>query len=238
MTSIERAKAFLSDKVKKTALVILPLAAATLSAHAGTITPTFSLDSGSSFNASGAAIPSSSSVGAFTFPGGISLFGSSIFTVTSSGFGTGSSCGNICTGFYAFGSGAGVFPSDTLPVTYDFNATASNEDLMVWDVYACIESTNGESCNDVGGVTSGGEVTGSFDISGLNGATLQSWFAGLQVDFASGWGYTSNDTITVDVPGVTSVDLGPASVPEPATGWMLATAGGVWALLRRRYRRR
>lgn len=248
MTSIERAKAFLNDKVKKTALVILPLAAATIHAHAGTITnPTFSYDPiSSSFNASGGATPSTTTLNGTPFVTGISLDGglSGItFTMVSGGVATGDACGNACAGFFASGSGAGVFPNDTLPVTYDFTLQASNGDPLVWTVGACISTTSGEGCNSAsGGIDSGGAATpvdGSFNISGLDGQTMTGWSAYLDADFASGWGYSSNDTITITVLPDSSVDLGPVnSVPEPATGWMLVSAGGVFALMRRRFRRR
>jgi len=248
MTSIERAKAFLSDKVKKTALIILPLAAATVNAHAGSITtPTFSFNPDTSqFNCSGLCTASPSTINATPFVTGISVYGDTTFTVSSGGVGTGQDCGDICAGFYASGSGAGVFPVDTLPVTYDFTVQDSNRDPMVWDVSACIETTTTFVCDSASGGIAGGSgsgggavpVDGAFNISGLDGQTLTGWSANLTLDFASGFGYSANDTVTVSVPPDASVDLGPLNeVPEPATGWMLAAAGGVWALLRKRVRR-
>src|ERR1700743_3361671 len=119
MTSTERAKSFLGKRLKQTALLILPLAAAAVQARADV---TFSLTSGF-FIASGSATPSVitpfSSTPLNNGVNGISLSGDALFTAEpGSGGGSGNGglagCGAVCAGFFAFGGVDGTFNSDSL----------------------------------------------------------------------------------------------------------------------------
>jgi hypothetical protein len=239
VTSLERARAFLSSKAKKTALIILPLAAAAVQAHAGTITFNFASGAGSFSTSGGVVTPASSGLFATLFPTGISLYGDAVFTVTSSGgVGGGGPCTDACAGFFTFNTGSGTFPVDSLPVTYDFTLQASNGDPLNWNLNTCILTT-GFTCNSASGVTpSGGGVTpiiGNFNVSGLSGQVLQDWYVDLQVDFASNATFNTGDTITLGIPQGSSIDLGPLNqTPEPGTGWLLASAGVAFACFRRK----
>jgi hypothetical protein len=231
MTSTDRAKAFISSKLKRTALIILPLAAAAVQAHAGVI---FSF-SGSTFSASGnATTPTAFLSGAQILNGvnGISLSGNTVFTTTSAGSGGSFACAGICAGYNTFGGGSGTFDFDTILVQYDFILSDSNGSPLNWSLGVGINGIN----NSVGGTTlaGGDEETGSFTISGLQGATLSSWNSFLQIDFVNN--YNSGDTITLNIPAGASVDIG-AAIPEPGTGSLMAIAGaalaGVAAMRRR-----
>lgn len=235
MTSTERARAFIGNKLKRTALIILPLAAAAVQAHAGVI---FTLGSGSNpMQASGNTTTSVttpfSSTPILNGVDGISLFGAANYTVNFSGSGSNGigSCQNVCGGFFTFGGGSGSFASDTLLTNYDFILSDSNGDPLVWFLSVQV---NGSSGSANGTVASGTEVTNSLTLSGLNGQTLESWNASLQVDF--GAGFSSGDTLTVTIPGGASVDIG-AVTPEPGTGSLMAMAGAAlagFAAIRRR----
>jgi hypothetical protein len=228
MTSTERAKAFISNKLKRTALIILPLAAAAVQAHAGVI---FTLGSGSNpMQASGNATtnvttPFSSSQ-ILDGVNGISLFGAATYTANSSGLGSsGGSCANICGGFFTFGGGSGSFASDTLVTNYDFTVSDSNGNPLQWFLEVFINDSFSNSTS--GSAANGSEVTGSLNITGLNGVALTSWDAELEVDFG-GASFAQGDTLTVTIPGGASVDIG-AATPEPGTGSLMAIAAAALA---------
>lgn len=236
MTSTERAKAFISNKLKRSALIILPLAAAAVQAHAGVF---FTLGSGGNpMLASGSATtvtttPFSSSQ-ILNGVNGISLFGASTYTIGISGSGiSGSTCSNVCGGFFVAGGGTGSFDSDTLLTNYDFILSDSNGSAINWSLDIVV---NGSEAFTSGVANNGDEVTGGITMSGLNGQGLENWSADLQVDFLGG--FNSGDTLTVNVPGGASVDIGALSTtPEPGTGALMALAGaalaGVAAIRRR-----
>jgi hypothetical protein len=242
VTSIERAKQFLAGKAKTTALIILPLAAAAVQAHAGTITFSYSPGAGS-FISSGLGSTITSFINGVPFPTGISLNGSGSFLMTVGGVGGGgSTCADLCAGPAAFDSGAGVFPVDSIPVTYDFSVQDSNNDPLAWEVRVCMfTSGGGSACNSGAGVTPTKQtVTGGFNISGLLGKTLQFWSADLDVNFAANSTFSANDTVDINVPADTSIDIGPLGLPapEPGTGWLMAGAAALLAGFRKRLRRR
>jgi len=229
MTSTDRAKAFISNKLKRTALIILPLAAAAVQAHAGVI---FTLGSGgnplqASGNATTSVTTPFSSTQILNGVNGISLFGAATYTVNFSGGNSGGTCQSVCAGFFAFGGGlgSGSFASDTLLTNYDFTVSDSNGDALNWSLDVQV---NGSENSTSGTAASGDEVTGGLTLSGLNGQTLESWSAELNVDFAGG--FNGGDTITVNIPGGASVDIGAlSSAPEPGTGALMAIAGAALA---------
>jgi hypothetical protein len=246
MSTSDRAKAFISNKLKRTALIILPLAAAAVHCQGGVI---FSLDNSSTLNASGqghatthvnsplTGVPISNGVN------GISLFGGATYTATASGLGTDGTdpCHNICAGFTAFGNVTGTFDSDSILVNFLFNVTDSNNDSLHWalDVNIDQSGTPDRAEHIATGVTaaSGGQVSGSFLLTGLQGHTPSTWFAELEVDFQHS--FANGATVTIDIPQGSSVDIGATSgVPEPGTGWLLASAGVTVFGLRKRLLRR
>jgi hypothetical protein len=239
MITTERAIAFVRHKVKTTALVILPLAAAAVQAHAGSINPgpTFAFTNGD-FGASEIASSTTSSLSWTIFTNGISLYGGTTFDVLSGGTGSGATCGDICAGMSASGGGFGSFTSDSYPINFDFTLQDSNNDPLHWEVDACINDNCHSDSGTTGPADSTQAIDSSFNITGVNGILLNSWSASLTVDFGAGYGYSANDTISLDIPPDSSVDFGAAPagppVPEPGTGWMLATAGAALGCFRRR----
>jgi hypothetical protein len=243
MIATERAKTFIRDRVKTTALLILPLAAAAVQAHAGSINPgpTFAFTSGD-FAGSDSASSTNSSLNWTIFTNGISLYGSTTFDLLTGGTGSGATCGDICAGMSASGGGFGSFTSDSYPINFDFTLQDSNNDPLHWELDACIN----DSCHSDSGTTGPADSTqtieSSFNITGVNGILLNSWSASLTVDFGAGSEYSAKDTIELDIPSGSSIDFGAPPVgppvPEPGTGWMLATAGAALACFRRRLWRR
>jgi hypothetical protein len=237
MSTSDRAKAFISNKLKRTALIILPLAAAAVQCHASV---SFSLGSGF-LNASGSALTVvNSAFSGVPIPNGvngIALAGGATFIASGSGTGAGGAAGciNLCAGFSADGSVSGSFDSDSLLVSYLFNLSASNSDSLDWFLFVFI---GGETASANGTTASGGQVDDSFTFTGLNGLSLPAgWNVELEVNFHDD--YNSGDSITVDVPAGTTVDIGAVSAtPEPGTAGLLAIAGAALIGLRKRLLRR
>ena len=226
MTSTDRAKAFISNKLKKTALLILPLAAATVHAHGGVI---LSITSGF-MEASGSATTTiNNPVGGTQLNNGVnglSLFGGATFTSTTSGGGaSGSACASLCAGLFAFGTGTGTYDAAPL-INYDFTLTASNGQALNWDLIIYFNDFSVSSFSS-GSVASGTEVSGNFLFNGMNGVSPTNWDVFLDVDFAGP--FTIGDTITMDIPAGASVDLGASAVPEPGTASLIAVAGAALA---------
>jgi hypothetical protein len=240
MSTSDRAKAFVSNKLKRTALIILPLAAAAFHCQAGAI---FSLNNGSSLNASGQGHATTQVNSPFTGVqisngvNGISLFGGATYTATASGLGTDGTdlCHNICAGFTAFGDLTGNFNSDSILVNFLFNVADSNNDSLHWALTVEVDAPRDFASNTATGIIAGGggQVSGSFLVTGLQGLTPNSWFAELQVDFEHN--FANGATVTIDIPQGSTVDIGATSgVPEPGTGWLLASAGVAVFGLRKR----
>lgn len=239
MTTSDRAKAFLASKIKRTALVILPLAAAAVQCHA---TVTFSSSTGS-FNGSGSFpnLPTTAVNTAYSFAtvpsgvNGMTVAGGATFTANASGLGNsgGSFCGVMCAGLFATGSGAGTFDSDSLLVNYDFTLTSSNNDTIDWFLSVDIGGQQ-NSTFDVD--PSGSEVTGSFLITGLLSVPSSfNWTIDLTTDLFHN--VTVGDQITLDIPLLTSIDVGAQTpVPEPSTAWLFSGAGAALVFLRRFWR--
>jgi hypothetical protein len=133
----------------------------------------------------------------------------------------------LCAGLFAFGTGSGTFDQDILLTNYDIILSDSNGLPLAWSLNLDLNSSS--IFNGVSGTTGpgGSEITGSLVIPGLTGVTLSNWQLFFDVDFAGG-SFNSGDTITVNIPGGSTVDIG-ASIPEPGTGWLLAIAGGMLA---------
>jgi hypothetical protein len=240
LNSLDRAKAFLKGKVARTALTILPLAAAAIQAHAGVIllgSGGFNL-SGSGFSlspggASSQALPAAGGITGIKFwgpSGGITI------TATSSG-------SNMCTSCYGLTAGFGVdpnnkvFTSDSLLTHFDFTVTDSNNLPIAWQVLTNLNTSGGFFSNSLAGQTlpGGNSVNTSFLITGLTGQTLNSWNLSLDVAFVGS--YNSGSSITLTIPS-NSVDVGGVSgAPEPATWSLLVAGGGLLALFRRKYSR-
>ncbi len=241
MSSLDKAKAF--QKLKRSALLILPLAAAAINANA-----TIVLNAGSGSMApsgSSAILSSGGNVSTDVLPtvGGITGFkawGTATVIVTSGGFNSGSACSlsSICAGLSMVfnGSAPNVYDTDIFLTRYTFSAFDSNTDPLNWRVFTQLHTSAGEYTNSASGTTDsgGGEVTGSFQITGLQGLTVFSWDSFLSIDFEGS--YATNDTITVTVPQNSLDFTGVDVTPEPATWGLMAAGIAALALGRRKLR--
>ncbi len=237
MTSTERAKAFLRRKLKQTALIILPLAAAAVSAHASV---TFSVTNGnmqssgvSATTASGSTFTASPINNGFN---GLSIFGSATYIANTSGLGNQgvAECGSICGGFFADGTVDGTFDTDSTFVTFLFTPTASNGDSIDWDLLVNI----GDASNSASGtVASGVTVNSNFLLTGLTANSLPTgWSAQLTVDFHDA--FAGGDSISLSIPSDSTVDIGVQNpAPEPASLLLIGPALGGLFLFRRRLQR-
>jgi hypothetical protein len=243
MTSLDRARAFLKEKVKATALVVVPLAVAAVNANAGVIllpsnpVPVFATQDGDT----------SDSVNTSTLPSvngfaGIKLYGSSS-TTGNSGGGTG-----LFLGAGASGGATGVIDSPlTAIANYTFTITST---LPVhWFVNAFLGTSLGGYSDNRSGIGTG-LITGTFSLSDPNSVTTIIP-AGTAI---TDWAITvttqncDDEDVCIDVQHIglsipqNSIDLttpgSPSSqVPEPTTYMMLGTGFAGLTLLRLRKRK-
>jgi hypothetical protein len=238
MTSTDRAKAFINSKLKRTALIILPLAAATVQAHAGVI---FNPASGLFLASGNASTNVVTEFSARPFTNGITVSGVATYT-SNTNLPNGNNdapCANVCGGLFGEGPASGIFGPDPFPVSFDFILSDSNGLPIAWDID--IEFDAGGQTFAVlrsGTSASGDETKGSQTFTGLNGRAAESWFVFFQASFVGE--FAKGDTITLNIPGNTSIDIGDASsaVPEPGTGMLLSIAGGALFGVRAIFRRR
>ncbi len=239
MTTSDRARAFLASKIKRTALVILPLAAAAVQCHA---TVTFGSSTGS-FNASGGSATPKPTVSVntpYSFAtvssgvDGMTVAGGATFTANAAGLGDSghNACGVICGELAAAGSGSGIFDSDTLEVDYDFTLHSSTGNTLDW--YLLVDV--GGQQNTASSVSGDGqEVKGSFFLTGMQGVAASfNWNVDLFTDLFND--VKSGNSITLDIPVLTSIDIGaqvPPTTPEPGTWWLVSGAIGALLLLQR-----
>jgi hypothetical protein len=222
-------------------MVILPLAAAAIHANAAIVLGvgnSFITPSGSGTVSSGAFFSQQlPTVGGIT---GLKFYGNWTTSATSSGGSGGSSaCAfpGICAGLSVFGSvdpSNNTFDNDVFVTSFVFTLVSSNSDPVNWAVNTDLNTDGGLFSNSANGTTDpgGGNVSGSFQITGLQGRTLNSWEAFLEFDFNGA--FTNGDTITIDLPQ-NSLDLtGLDPTPEPATWGFMAAGIAALALMRRR----
>src|SRR5579883_3499421 len=244
MTGLEKAKQFLKEKVGRTALVVLPLAVATVQAHAGVIV----LGSGS-FNASGfGASVSNPTPSNQSIPDngsgvtGLKFYGDVTFTAYSgssfayiSGHVTPGSCVYICGGLTANGTfDPSSYPNDVLVFNYKFSVSDNNGDTIYWSFNADAFGSSFTSQTNSGSVASNSTVSGSIALGGLSGANITGWSTNREIDFGSD--YSAGDSLTLSIPQ-NSVDiLGQAGTPEPSTFGLLGIGSAALLWLRRRFK--
>jgi hypothetical protein len=232
MTSLDRARRYLSNKTTAIAIVAVPLASVAIppSATAGSLTL-------SSFNCiqstSGGGGTTVSDCNATQLPAGtndvlgVKMFGSGTVTDPFSGY------SDLL--FTTQGDASGTFAGD-VPVSYDFTITNSDPDTVLsWDVYfAAFTTSAGTQSGDANGTTTGGEITGSFNVP-LNG-TFDGFVLHLDVNENAAPG----DSFTVDIPD-NSIDVNNAAevaTPEPRLGLFAAALLGSFGWARHRLRGR
>jgi hypothetical protein len=239
MSKLERAKAFVANNLKRSALIIVPLAAVAIQCQASV---TFSMDGGSILASGGgvSTVVNNKLAGVQLLNGvnGISLSGKGTFTASGSGLGNSGSfsCGAMCATFFAFGSVSGSFDSDSLLITYLINLSDNNNIPIDWSLDVVVA---GKGTKVTGTTAAGGEtLDASFLVTDLSEASLPSgWEATFLADFRNN--FNGGDSIVVDVPSGTTVDIGAVSAtPEPGTAGLLAIAGAALVGLRKRLLRR
>jgi hypothetical protein len=250
MTSLEKAKRFIQKTACKTGLLILPLAAATVS-HAGTLGGPTLPSGGASCALTDSASSGSCAGGAFNFgplgPGG--LVGVSLFTSGSVSFGNGDTATLILSATGPLFGGS--IPTGTvIPLSYDFD----------------LDFTNGEAGATVSGWTLDFKLYDGADLIGDSGKIAgvpddpevgQNFFDNTptmttsspalvtdilteQVTLQVSWSPGDVSNLTIDVPVASSFDYNDtdlASVPEPGTLGLTGSVLGIGAFCLRRRKR-
>ncbi len=248
MTSLEKARKFLKDGVKRTALVVVPLAAAAVHANAGVILapsnplPFFQNQGGPTGDQVN--VTNLSPVLGFT---GVKLSGTSVDNIFASGGGQ---------YIYATASG-GATGATGVPlaaiINFTFTATsgAGSGGGVYWDVQGFLGTSAGNYTGEVFGQApspSNGLITGSLVLR-LNGngtsvipqgTTITDWSltVGLDVCSFNNAGCLANDSpnITLSIPS-NSIDLtAQTAVPEPSTYVLMGSGIAGFAFLRLRKR--
>jgi hypothetical protein len=242
---LDKAKRWLETGVKSTALVVVPLAAITVSgqttAVAGTI---FNPTSASFFVASGGGVQATTGFGAlpsFNSITGATAFGNAQYDV--SGF------NSLEIGFRFAGNageGSTPFAASVVPISWNFTFTpASSSDT--WSYSAITDITTANSDTDTSTSQNFGSYVGQASISDSMiaatpmGLSMTSWDTTLVISWQSGFasGGAGSGMLNWDIPSGQSLDInfgGPAAVPEPST-WQLVIAPllvGLGMLLRHR----
>jgi hypothetical protein len=247
MTSMERAKRFLSQKSRAIAVTIVPLAGLAISqtpamasaAPLTALTPgTCSVTPTSTY---GASVSGDCTDVQESAPDSTGLLGIKMYT-TNSSFApnpitaTAFSGGTFAMDISASGGVNGAVFAGTIPVSWDFTLSSSDGGNLAYLLTYTLTGP-GVVLNEGNlgnfNVTSGSTISGtdSMTYSGPIGVT--GWAIQLQVQEAAALG--TAPSITVNVP-TNSVDFAPAAAtPEPASLFLFG--GGLAGLLLRRFRR-
>jgi hypothetical protein len=225
MTSLERARRFLQNRSRAIALTTVPLACLTvvpaplvssaIFEQAPCVTTTSGGSSFSDITCDTSQLPA----------GAIGVTG-----VKLTGSGTAVSNGGFTDILFTTqGPASGSFTGD-VPVSYDFMINDPSRDPIDWDVFFSAFGDPNSVSNSADGVSTGGEVTGTFNVA-LDGSQLSQYVLHLNVMFGTS---KEGDTITVTIPD-NSIDVSPvpgtSTVPEPNTLSLFACAGAAFGLL-------
>jgi hypothetical protein len=163
--------------------------------------------------------------------GGLTTFGGQGISLDGTGTLTGVKSGRAGLLFDWTGTGSGTFLTDTLPASWDFTITGPGASTSDWTLTFTINPGSTTTILVIttytGSVGAGGGSVSVADapINALTGNDFVSYEVSLEVDTAF---TSSTETLAVDVPPLTSIDINPADVPEPAS--ILLGAIGITAL--------
>ena len=226
MTSVERAKAFLSGTGKRLALTIVPLAVAVVSANAASFTPASSgnFNTGCSGGLGQPAILTTNTLQAASVGAGVTIFGN----MTCSGidnFGTATTVHDDAIG----GSAAPI------PVSYDFTVSSTagpGSGFWVLDFQFFTSDPNTIQKTYTGNTTDPVSHITGLDTIDIGSATL----TGYQVYLVAFWGPPAefSQDLSVEIAAI-NINADTA-VPEP--GVFLLTGSGLALLLAKYARKR
>jgi hypothetical protein len=224
MTSLQRAAAYLKKLGPKAALAIVPLAAATVPAHASLVFTAsdggYTSTAGTPTGAWNISALAGSSIQGIHADGTSSLFVGSGASIT---FSAGSS-----------GGGTGNFPAKILGVEWDFSIyDPTGHPYTV--AYTVVYNINGALTTVDSGVhaidTTPFNIADVATIEVLLGGPLTSWSSSIQLTFSP----DANEQLHLDVAHLDIAGLDAEGVPEPST---FLLAGPLTGLLIFRVRRR
>lgn len=249
MTPMERAKAFLKSRAAKTALKIMPLALAAVTATTAAKADVVIHPTDASFN--GCVVgPGQDCSGLFKLTGesGIAVSQLGLVGDVNGAHSQGIGDGRFPLGFplssnWDFtvnGDGAGVTTDsffaanvDTVPISWDFTLGSSNTNLTYdWSIFYSFTDTSATTVSgtcDMGtGFSAGSEVTGtncSTPISGLTGlGPLSNWSVQIDVQMTNTGTPFSTEDWNVKYLNIGATPTTPPPVPEPATLTLAAAA--------------
>jgi len=227
MSSLERAKRFVAQKAWRLALVVVPLAALTVSTGSAKAT-TLTFNPGSNCFASGDGETGSCQTVQEAATGG----NPAANWVAMTGSATQSSSSGGAVNFTVSGStNNGTIGAGTIPVAWNFSfgQVSVTDPTVNWTLLFQLEGSVGAYFETSGSTSTGDTVTGNGVITIPTSGTVSLYLINLLT--------SSSGEYTLTVPGSATLDLNPlapAGVPEPATLFLLGPAAGALLLLRRR----
>jgi hypothetical protein len=219
MSSLERAKQFLAQKATRLALGVVPLAALAVSAVPAQASTIFQTGETCSVVGSGTcSVSQTGAVGGNPQANWVALTGSGTST---------SSSGSQILDFDAIGTDAGTLTAGSVPVYWNFTLNPSSGSTVYWTVEETINFSSGGFTEIIvdGNSSAPGQVTGTDSITIFGAIDVTGYEIQLNTNGSTPY--------TVNIPAG-SLDLNPGGVPEPATLILVAGAGALLLLRRKK----
>jgi hypothetical protein len=227
---LDKARRWLETGVKTTALVVMPLAAISVTGQTNAVAGTiFNPTSASFFVASGGGVPSTTGFGAlpsFNSITGATAFGNAQYDV--SGFHS-LEIGFIFAG--NAGEGSTAFVGSTVPISWNFTFTpASALDRWSYSAFTVIDAVNPgdgtQTSHDFGSYVGQASISDAMNAATPVGESMTTWDVVLSISWESASSGPGSGVLSWDIPSGQSLDINlgqSATVPEPST-WQLAIA--------------
>jgi hypothetical protein len=220
MSSLERAKAFLATTGKRAALMVLPLAAAAVCAHAAKITPTtFTAGCSGGIGTPTVTTGSEPKGNGVEFTGSVACTGDVIF-------------------FQSSGGSASIAPGDSIDVSWNFNVKEPADETVNWDLEVIGYSAKGVGVLDFytsGSGTGNAKFKGDETSDPVSPKKMVSYSVDLTFYFStSGDGGPADPTVTIKSLDLTDPRDIPESVPEPSALYLAVPGLGLLLLKRRK----